>query len=471
MLLRPTTLIPLALCLLPWLESCARQQTAAEPVSARPVCPDCNVILVSIDTLRADRLGAYGYPRPTSPHLDALAREGILFEQCINTGGGTLPVHASLFTSVPPETHGVWPSSDRTLDERYVTLAERLHEQGYHTQGYTGGGFVRATFGLAQGFDQFDDGGGDFEAIFPKLLPWLDSHRAEKFFLFLHTYDVHSDVKRLPYDAPGGFNSLFAGAGPGTFDGCRNGFCASDYLAWADRQLKSKELRPEEVFSGPEISYVSDLYDGGIAYVDRMLGLLFNRLRQLGLADKTLLVVTSDHGEEFFDHGGLLHHTNYEEIAHVPLIIRLPRGAHGGRRLHQLVSTLEVMPTILDAVGIASPPGIEGRSLVPLFDGQGPGRRLVHMIAGKLRSERWSLFVNLERSVPIRLFDVQRDPHEKENVLDRHPEVVREMYAQYEALRKREIQRRLPLAGAAAPPPPVLTEAEVAQLKALGYLR
>lgn len=467
----------LAACILLSLASCGGEvpgevsATAAEPGSARAACADCNVILISIDTLRADRLGAYGHPRPTSPHLDALADDGILFEQCINTGGGTLPVHASLFTAVPPETHGVWPSSGRTLDETWVTLAERLREQGYHTRGYTGGGFVRAAFGLAQGFDEFDDAGGDFEAIFPKLLDWLGSYQGGKFFLFLHTYDVHSDVKRLPYDAPGGFNDLFTGGGPGTFDGCRSGRCASDYLAWADEQLKTKKLRPEEVFSPAEIAYVSDLYDGGIAYTDRMLGLLFAQLRRLGLYDETLLIVTSDHGEEFFEHGGLLHHTNYEEVARVPLIVRLPGVAHGGRRLPQLVSTLEVMPTILDAVGIAPPPGVDGRSLVPLFSGDRAGRRLVHMIAGKLRTERWSLIVDPFRFVPVELYDVRRDPYEKVNVLAEHPEVARELFAQHEAVRKREIQRRPPLPGSGAPPAPVLTDAEVRQLKALGYLR
>lgn len=466
--------IPVAVvCLVLSLAACGGEvrETVAQTDPARIACPDCNVILVSIDTLRADRLGAYGYDRPTSPHLDALADEGILFEQCINTGGGTLPVHASLFTSIPPETHGVWPSSGRILDDSWATLAERLKERGYHTRAYTGGGFVRAAFGLAQGFDEFDDGGGDFAAIFPKLLDWLGSYQGGKFFLFLHTYDVHSDVKRLPYDAPGGFNHLFTGGGSASFDGCRRGLCASDYLAWADAQLKQKKLRPEEVFSDEEIAYVGGLYDGGIAYTDRMLGLLFDRLRQLGLYDETLLIVTSDHGEEFFEHGGLLHHTNYEEIARVPLIVRLPRGAHGGRRLPQLVSTLEVMPTVLDAVGIARPPGIEGRSLVPLFSRDRPGRRLVHMIAGKVRNERWSLVVDPYLFVPLELYDVKRDPYEQENVLARHPEVVRELLAQHEAMRKREIQRRPPLPGSAAPPAPVLSDAEVAQLKALGYLR
>ncbi|HEX7183742.1 MAG TPA: sulfatase [Thermoanaerobaculia bacterium] len=448
------------------------RETAAAPGSARAACPDCSVILISIDTLRADRLGAYGYHRPTSPHLDALAAEGILFEQCINTGGGTLPVHTSMLTSISPETHGVWPSSNRTLDETYVTLAERLREQGYHTRAYTGGGFVHSAFGLAQGFDEFDDKGGDFEAIFPKLFTWLGSHQGGKFFLFLHTYDVHSDVKRLPYDAPGGFNGKFVDPGySGSFDGCRGGRCATDYLGWADTELKHKRLRPRDIFSAEETAYVNALYDGGIAYVDRMLGLLFHRLRQLGLYDKTLVVVTADHGEEFFEHGGLLHHTNYEEIARVPLIVRLPGGVHGGRRLPQLVSTLEVMPTVLDAVGIAPPTGIEGHSVVPLFSQDRAGRRLVHMIAGKLRTDRWSLMVDPYEFVPLELYDITRDPYEQKNILAAHPVVARELFQQHEAVRKRQIQRRLPLAGSARSQAPALTDAEVGQLKALGYLR
>src|SRR5260370_27286754 len=139
-------------------------------------CSDCNVLLISIDPLRADHLHAYGYGRDPSPNIDRFARKAVLFEQSINTGGGPLPVHASMFTSLPPLVHGVWADNEKALASERVTLAEQLRAAGYHTRGYTGGGFVQAKFGLGQGFDYFYDQGGDFKLELPLLNDWRGLH-------------------------------------------------------------------------------------------------------------------------------------------------------------------------------------------------------------------------------------------------------------------------------------------------------
>jgi arylsulfatase A-like enzyme len=206
--------------------------SACHAREAAPNCRDCNVILISIDTLRANHLHAYGYARETSPFIDRLAGESMLFEQVVDTGGGTLPVHASMFSSLPPTEHGVWAESGRSLDADRVTLAELLQAAGYETRAYTGGGFVRAVFGLAQGFSTFDDAGGNFAVELPKLDHWLRVERSKdkKFFLFLHTYDVHSAEKGLPYDPPAAFRDAFTGDRRGAFDGCRWQLCASEML-------------------------------------------------------------------------------------------------------------------------------------------------------------------------------------------------------------------------------------------------
>jgi hypothetical protein len=439
------------------------------PVSVpAPSCRECNVLLISIDTLRADHLSAYGYRRQTSPNLDRFAAESVLFEQNINTGGGTLPVHASMFTSLPPTVHGVWVDSHRRLGKEVTTLAEQMRAAGYQTRGYTGGGWVRAIYGLAKGFDFFYDNGGDFKVELPMLYSWLSSHRGGKFFVFLHTYDVHSGFGKLPYDHPG-FNQRFTAGYDGTFDGCKNGRCASTLLTYLNDEVRLKKARGRDLVNPQDVEYIEGLYDGGIAYADAELGRLFERLRSLGLWQTTLIVLTADHGEEFLEHRLFLHHQNYEEVAHIPLIIHFPNDAYGGRRIPELVSTLEVMPTILDAVGAPANPEMQGHSVLPLISGGRAGRPEVY-IAGsieKLRTLSWSLMVG--PNGPAELFDLVHDRRETSNVIQLHPEVAAALYLRYQINRQHDLLSRR-----AAPPtgPEALVKvsgAERARLTALGY--
>jgi hypothetical protein len=432
-------------------------------------CPDCNVLLISIDTLRADHLHVYGYPRQVSPHIDRFAREAVLFDRDINTGGGTLPVHASMFTSLPPTVHGVWPGGNEVLGANRITLAKQLHAAGYRTQGYTGGGFVRGVYGLGQGFDSFYDQGGNFRVELPLLETWLDSYEGGKFFVFLHTYDVHSGFDRLPYDHCAVYDRLYTSFYKGTFDGCIAGKCASELLSALNQIPGQTQGHPAAGLNRFDVGYIMGLYDGGIAYTDEQLGNLFEHLKQIGLWDKTLIVLTADHGEEFLEHGRFLHEQNYEEIARVPLLIRFPHAQFAGRRISELVSTLEVMPTILDAVGITPNPQVEGHSVLPLIASGGSGRGWVYMKGSKekLRTASWSLIVL--GGQPLELYDLTQDPHETRNVLGLHQEVAAGLFARFERERQAEQAEgrrlgRLPPSGGAP-----LSEEERSRLRSLGY--
>ena len=454
-------LVSLALPLLALLTtSCAAPRGGSNPD------PDATspVILISIDTLSAKHLGCYGYRRETSPNIDAFAEESVLFERLINTGGGTLPVHMSLFTSLHPETHGVLIDEERTgrLSPRRTTLAESLKNEGYATAGFADGGWMRGRFGFRQGFDVYEGTAGHLEKKLPRAYSWLDSHHADPFFLFLHTYDVHSKSDDLPYSSPDGFGEL----------------CASRLLRSWRHRIEFEGFDVSSALSTADLEYLVALYDGGIAYVDRKIGELFERLKELGVYDRSLIVFTSDHGEEFLEHGLLLHRQNHEEVAHVPLIVKLPRGRFAGRRIPSLAATVDVMPTILDVLGIEPPEEIQGVSLLPAITGEGAPRRAVHVWGRgswqrpKLTTARWSMLVDKETGEPEMLFDLTQDPHEQADVLDRYPEVARKLSETLSRLeeRDREARRSFEIDDVGEETSVDLDAESVERLRALGYL-
>lgn len=441
---------------------------AARPEGAAP-CADCNVLLVSIDTLRADHLHTYGYPRATSPFLDRLATQSAVFEQVVNTGGGTLPVHATMFTSVPPTEHDVWPEATQGLAGRFATLAELLRDAGYETRAYTGGGYVHSSFGLAQGFASFDDAGGNFAVELPKLERWLRDERPRDrpFFVFLHTYDAHSATHRLPYDPPAAFRDAFTGDRAGAFSGCRWQVCASEMLKHYNALVLSGRLAAEDAFPPEQVQYLRDLYDGGILYVDHALEGLFATLADLGLLETTLVVVTGDHGEEFLDHRLFLHDQNTEEILRVPLFVRAPGGRAAGGRFRDLASTLDVAPTILAAVGVEPDPAMEGRNLLPADGAPLPALHAVYVAhaAEKLRTARWSLFVAPD-GTPASLYDLEVDPRETHDVLRENVDLARRLSRVLGLERARQRARRM---GEEARARAIPSAEERAKLRALGY--
>ena len=318
-----------------------------------------NLLLISLDTLRADHLGCYGYPRPTSPFLDRLASQGVLFEQAWATSPWTLPSHASLFTGLYPSQHGVM-TEERALPADLPTLAESLRDRGFATAGFVSGIFLGARFGLGRGFDRYvaiptrpaSGGTGTSLSATARVsaggLEWLASQSGRPFFLFLHYFDIHSDYLPEPR-----FAALFEKPYRGVVDG-------------STRQLMAF-LRGQIAFDAEDRERLVDLYDAEIRQLDQGLEELFARLAERGALADTVVVVTADHGEELFDHGGVFHgRTQYQEMLRVPLILLGP-GIPRGLRSQQPVSLVDLAPTLLTLFGLGVPPGVPGRDLAPLW--------------------------------------------------------------------------------------------------------
>ncbi len=372
--------------------------TAAAAVIGLTACAPSaprGIVLISVDTLRADRLGCYGDAHADTPHLDALAARGALFENAFVQLPGTLPSHMCLFTGLYPQEHGVFPP-DGVLAPEVPTLPEVLQRAGWRTAGFTEGGYVSGRYGFARGFDVFDDSAAhipsDVERTFARGLRFIDSvPSGAPFFVFLHTYAVHD-----PYFPPPAY---LAGVIDDPAVASASRFEDADGSVLTRRpaeptkadgealQLTHKlilEHAPPGAFppTGPEFSrynrsrgpaatsevrdFYSSLYDAGVSYLDDVLGGFLAGLRQRGLEDRVLVVVTADHGEEFLEHGRFVHEQAYRECLHVPLIVAGP-GAGAGRRVGQVVESVDVAPTLLDVAGVQEPPPMSGTSRRPLL--------------------------------------------------------------------------------------------------------
>ena len=443
---------------------------AAAPKPA--VAPRPNVILISIDTLRADRLGAYGHPRPTSPAIDALARESILFERAYSQSPKTASSHMSVFTSLYPSGHGVvnWEENGFRLSPQIPTLPGILNRAGYRTAANTAGGNVAAELGFDEGFDAYSSQGarGQSLAVAPFVLTDLarSSRSAGKpFFLFLHNYDVHDPYIPAPVFAKLFVDPAYRGDMIGDPDAVRESASGDGWEVlhakyWANFNRKSPADR----------KYVSDLYDGGIREMDTALAPFFERFRELGLEANTVLVLISDHGEEFLEHGGINHNSVYQEVMHVPLILRLPGASFGGTRVSARVRLIDVMPTLLALAGLPSPPHAQGESLIPLYAGPGPKRdRFVFSewpLAGQraLQSEAWKF---VQRPGHDEFYDLATDPGEQKDLAATQGPLVYQAATRSDRLQS--LSREL-LASFDRGAKPQLDDATRHQLQALGYL-
>ncbi len=463
--------------------ACTASNSPGVDPTADYQCEDCNVILISIDTLSAPHLGSYGYYRNTSPNIDRFAEEAVLFERVMNNGGGTLASHMTMLTSLYPETHEMIPTGPakeevRRLSDVRITLAEQLKDEGYVTAGFADSGWMEERFGFGQGFDIYDDEHGHFKVILPKVYDWLSANYESQFFLFIHTYDVHSKAE-YTYRSPEGFNDLFYPEYTGEFRDCIGDKCGSRLLVELNKEIEHRNLQVESVLSDEAIRYMVAQYDAGIAYVDHELGKLWERLKELGVYEKSLIILTSDHGEEFLEHGLFLHRQTYEEVAHVPLIVKFPYARFGGRRISGLAATVDIMPTILDVAGIEANPWIQGLNLMPLFFGRSLGRDSVHIFGGgswsrpKLMTEKWSVVVDKKSGQPIQVFDLEVDNSELNNVFEANPDVAMAFSERLASLEARD--RRLYQDFAAAiggdEDMLVLDEETLKRLKALGYIQ
>jgi arylsulfatase A-like enzyme len=332
-------------------------ETAAPAPEADPAR---NLLLISLDTTRADRLGCYGYESPTSPSLDALAAQGMRFTSAWTPMPITLPAHSSMLTSRHPRGLGVTSNFD-ALPAQESTLAERLAAQGFATGGFVSAPVLMAESGLGQGFDTYEFprvGTRRAAEIYTAARNWIAEHRDERFFCFVHHYDPHAG-----YDPPEPHLSRF---GVGEHERNKN-------PPWGVMNF----MREPELLTDEVIDQASRAYDAEIAYTDAQIGLLIEDLRLAGLLDETLVVVVADHGETHdelserygyaYDHGEFL----YPREIRVPLLLRGPErlGLRGGRTLDASVCLTDLMPTALELLGVPCESPYEGRSLVPLLRG------------------------------------------------------------------------------------------------------
>jgi len=387
-----------------------------------PAAAHRNVVVYLIDTLRADRVGAYGNPAPASAHIDALADEGVLFRSASATAPWTKPSVASLFTSRLPSDHGAEDYTSRMRDEG-DTLAAVFRAAGYRTAAFGCNGWVfRPSFNLGRGFEEFVyvRDGRDYErvdarAVTSEALDWLERNYTEPFLLYVHSIDPHE-----PYSPPDGRERLFHPRPyRGTLDGSLEGPGTHTTRA------------PDEV-DAADLAWLHALYDGELHANDEEVGRLVRRLRALGVWDETTFVVTADHGDEFLEHGDWSHgKTVYQEVVHVPLVLKPPASLDlAPAAVDAPVSLLDLAPTLCELAGLD--PGsttFAGRSLVPLVRGEETGldrplaielRRARRVVLG-VRRGPWKYVAELSPEPGEELYHLASDPREERSVLDELP--------------------------------------------------
>ncbi|MBU0754955.1 MAG: sulfatase, partial [Planctomycetes bacterium] len=443
-------------------------------------CKGAGLLLVSIDTLRADRLGCYGNPRGLTPVLDRIADEGIVFEDVYANSPKTASSHMSLFTSMLPTVHGVTNYSRRlkcplvTLAKNRLTIAQVLNRNGYWNAAIASGANILAEMGFSKGFNKrFSSVLRPVDQVVDETL--LVAEKAlkqnEPPFFFVHTYQVHS-----PYTPPPEYRERFAATPRGL---------AGELMAEMfklDFQEQWKNLHHglwdhKEKFGPEDAAYLSDLYDGEVAYTDAELGRLFAGLRRLGLFDKMVVVILADHGEEFFEHGDFEHDQLYGEHLHVPLIVRLPEGLLGGTRVRGMASLIDVMPTLLDLLQIEGPEEqMMGHSLVPAIR-SGRTRnepiiteRVMYADAyqAAMRSDKGNVIFRA-REGELEAYLFSNDPKEKNNIAWKSPFFTEASQALKQALTRTFAQRAAwdqDAQGEAAE----LDSSRLEELKQLGYL-
>jgi choline-sulfatase len=378
------------------LVSCGRTPPGRTPTETSAPLRPLNLVVVTIDTLRADHVHCYGYERIETPTLDRLAGQGTLFEHAFAQVPLTPPSHASIFTGTYPTVHHVRNTGGFILDPSSRTLAKILQEQGWDTAAFLGAAVLKKAFGLNQGFAVYDDqmppepagGGLPVEAqrrageVVDRAITWLNAQSGKPFFVWLHLYDPHA-----PYDPPPPFRQ----------------------------------------------KYRDRLYDGEIAYTDRELGRFLTALDKKSPPENTIVVVLADHGESLGEHGEYTHGVFlYDSTLHVPLILRAP-GVQKGIRVSRQVRTIDVLPTTLDLMGARPPAACQGASLLPLLSGKSvaetssyaetlfPKITMHWAELRAIRTGRWKYI----RAPKAELYDLEQDPGEKNNVLAAHPDEYR----------------------------------------------
>lgn len=403
--------------------------------------PEMNVILFTLDTTRADHLGCYGYANARTPNIDGLAADGVLFKNAMAEAPLTLPSHSSIFTGTYPFIHGVRDNGGFYLGPENITLAELLKQRGWATSAFVSAFVLDSRWGLDQGFDYYYDnfdfakykkisldsvrrnGGEVVKAFFD----WFKTNGDRRFFSWIHFYDAHA-----PYDPPEPYKSEYAG-------------------------------RPW----GP--------YDGEIAYVDSLIGKVLESLREKGILDRTIIIIAADHGESLGEHGESFHaFFIYDSTVHVPLILKLPGANLKAKVIDTQVENVDIMPTLLDLLGIAVPNKLQGKSLAPLMAGSRAGSDRMaysesyyprfHYGWSELRSLQTARYQYIQAPRP-ELYDIVLDPLERTNIYGQNDSVVKRFVGGM-----KRIDELSPVPGHESKAPRKVDDDTLEKLKALGYV-
>ncbi|MCH2101398.1 MAG: sulfatase [Planctomycetes bacterium] len=423
-----------------------------------------NLLVFLIDTQRADYLGAYGHAAPTSPELDSYAQESLVFERAYAPASSTSPSHASLFTSTHPRIHGVWNRVPRgegedpifpALSPKAITLAEVLNEAGYDTAAICDGGNLQENRGFAQGFSVWDSKFSGAENRVDRALRWLDTERDADlpFFLFLHTYQVHT-----PYLPEEQYVEQFADPnyrGPlrEAWQRASSFWASSSGVRGAIRKIQGDFYKPAlpaegEAPNAEDLAFLKALYQAEIKQMDTAFGRLVDELAARGITpDNTLILITSDHGEEFWEHGQYGHHQIYDTTAHIPFIVRGP-GTLSGVRRSDPVDLLDVMPTLLYWAGIEVdylPPSMLGRVL-DFGSKDAPGNYTVvgesnwpeHQWSWRVGDRKAMLFPGSGRATEV--YDFAQDPGEQDDLAARQASWVESVQPDLQAWAEHAVQ-------------------------------
>jgi len=419
-----------------------------------------NIILISLDTLRAQSMGCYGFEKETTPFLDQIAQEGVLFENMCAASTSTPPSHMSMMTGLYLSVHGVL--NRQVLNPKIRTLAEILSEAGYATGAVTEDGFLVREMGFGRGFDDYYEikdvvlfdklllAGGFADDVFERGKTWIENKIDQKFFLFLHTYEVHA-----PYFPPPPYDTTFL-TNP------------DDYREHLKRFRKYRGRVNNRQFP-PE--FIRAQYEGEIRYIDKLMKDLITFIKEQGLEEKTLFIITSDHGEELFEHRNIVGHGyyTYETESHIPFIMWMPGKIPSGVRIKDQVSNVDILPTLVDFLQLDFREQIQGQSLYPLiyntvlYDERDVFCEAVNQTCVK------SLQYKFIDSNELYLLD--RDPEEQFNQAEKQRELCLTAAEKLSEFRKRCKSLKFEKGLLESSKSVNLSEKDINKLKALGYIK
>ncbi len=441
-----------------------------------------NVLLIGIEVIRADHVSRLGYFRNTTPTLDKLAHEGVIFSRAIATSSWTLPTNMSVFTSLYPSVHKV-TDNKRTLPKRITTLAQVLKKNGYLTAAFVTSPVLDGGNGFSRGFDLYDDfsakldlavgllgneatnqdmftGARTCEVLNRTATAWLQKNHKKPFFMFLFYFDSH-----YPYTPPPPFDT--------TFD--------PDYVGPIEPATLPGNQRKMPRPAPRDLEHLIALYDGGIQYTDEYISKLLDALRKYGILDNTLVIVFADHGEAFYEHDKVGHgEMLYNEVIHIPLILRWPHAIPPSRQIDALVSQVDIMPTVLDYLNVEHDGFMQGRSLKALIEGhKAEIHDAVFAELSARKEDSYCAVVSGGRKFILdlstgrkELFDLTSDPEEQVN-LYKEQSLSSPMLLESKLTRWRVRNDRLfnILSGSETLPQVELDEDKLRQLRGLGYIQ